>query len=144
MTTFIWIVSGVGALALYIIVGSYIESLPKRRLEAKKKKERWGEFINQPSSKDNYWALGRSMMNVVNGKRPSSIPYLESLGFKFLGYSNEVLLWVEPPAGWRKVGEPFTCWSNIMDETGKVRFQQFYKNDIMNPSDYRAEIAPID
>ena len=118
----------------------YIDSLPEKRLKAQRKKEHWGEFIYQPKS-EIYWDLGRTVF--VKQKRLDSRHYLENLGFKFLGYSNEVLLWVEPPHGWKMKHLNSSLWTEILDETGKLRFRYFYKNDIGNMSDYRAELHEV-
>lgn len=128
----------IAALVLFSLVMRYIESLPKKRLEARKKKEKWGEMI-EPEP-DIYWDLGREV--ITDRKRLNSRPYLEGLGFKFLGYSNEKLLWVEPPIGWRKEYNG-NLHTKVFDETGKHRFTYFYKNDIMNMSDYRAELHAV-
>jgi|GEM_PF-3014753 len=142
MTILFWVLKIAGILIIISIIEWYIDSIPKRRIEAQKKKERWGEFITQSVSGE-YWDLGRTMMEVINGKRPDSRPYLESLGFTFLGYANEALLWVEPPKGWYKKHTAHPLWTEIFDENRTLRFKFFYKNDIMNPSDYRAHVVRV-
>ena len=122
-------------IVLFSLSMRYLESLPKKRLEARKKKEKWGEII-EPEP-EIYWDLGREL--VTDRKRLDSRPYLEGLGFRFLGYADEKMLWVEPPTGWTKEYNGH-LHTRVFDETGKHRFTYFYKNDIMNMSDYRAEL----
>lgn len=137
----VWItLAFIALIAVVTLIMRFIESLPKKRLEKRQKKERWGEFICEPIS-GIYWDLGREL--VTDRERLDSRPYLEGLGFKFLGYSNEKLLWVEPPSGWTKEYNGH-LHTKIFDETGKHRFTYFYKNDSMNMSDYRAELFPAE
>lgn len=135
----IWIILiGIIGIVLFSIIMRYIESLPKKRLEVRKKKEKWGELI--APEPEIYWDLGREV--ITNHKRLDSRPYLEGLGFKFLGYADEKMLWAEPPTGWTKEYNGH-LHTKIFDETGKHRFTYFYKNDIMNMSDYRAELHAV-
>lgn len=85
----IWIILiGIIGIVLFSIIMRYIESLPKKRLEVRKKKEKWGELI--APEPEIYWDLGREV--ITNHKRLDSRPYLEGLGFKFLGYADEKML----------------------------------------------------
>ncbi len=75
---------------------TFIQTTKQKR---RAKKERWGEFIEPESGIS--WDLGRVVVNW--GVRNDSLPYLESWGFKFLGYVDEVMLRVEPPKDWKKI-----------------------------------------
>jgi hypothetical protein len=115
-----------GGLILIIIISniahSFFEKRKKQKFEARKKKERWGEITNLSISGES-WQISRRMLGCVNGKLPDSVPYLTSLGFKLLGYVNEMEIFVEPPAGWTK------SWTGdyyeILDESGTSRFVDY-------------------
>ncbi len=111
---------------------TFIQTTKQKR---RAKKERWGEFIEPESGIS--WDLGRVVIN--RGTRNDSLPYLESLGFKFLGYIDEVMLRVEPPKDW-KIKPNGEYWKSILDENKKIIFNHLCKNDPENPADYRAEI----
>jgi len=125
----------VGIYALYRV--STADKRAHKKYEALKKRERWGELICESESGES-WDLARWVGNRTTDSRP----YLASLGFKILGISNEMILWAEPPLGWRKIQDNHPLWTNIFDENGKLRFKYFYTNDIMNLSDYRAVLYP--
>lgn len=125
----------VGVVLLLISIKNLVNFLEKKSFETRKKKEKWGQMI--VPTPDIYWDLGRVL--ITKSERLDSRPFLEDLGFKFLGYANEKMLWVEPPIGWTKKHNG-NFHTEIFDETGKNRFTYFYKNDIMNMSDYRAEL----
>ncbi len=111
---------------------TFIQTTKQKR---RAKKERWGEFIEPESGIS--WDLGRVV--VTWGVRNDSLPYLESWGFKFLGYVDEVMLRVEPPKDWKKIPNG-RCWESILDENKKIIFNHLCKNDPENRAGHRAEI----
>ena len=54
---------------------------------------------------------------------------LEAAGVKFLGAveNDDLFQYVELPADWKKVPTEDDRWSSLVDETGKIRADIFYK-----------------
>ena len=70
-----------------------------------------------------------------------TIQDLEALGFTFSNKQSDDPLFIEAtlPAGWSKRATDHDMWSDIIDETGKVRFNVFYKAAFY---DRRADMSP--
>lgn len=105
--------------ALMVIYAFYwsgnADKRARKKQEALEKKERWGEIIQESESGES-WDLARWVEDCQTDSRP----FLEGLGFKILGIANEMILWVEPPAGWKMVPASHPLWTNIFDENGNL------------------------
>ena len=52
---------------------------------------------------------------------------LEELGFVFGEKSDDLFVNVQMPNGWKKIPTEHSMWTELQDETGKVRASIFYK-----------------
>lgn len=89
--------------------------------------------INDPTFIYNQEAAGQEEL-VKSDTLPSNIDseskkILEEAGVKFGNPvdGDPIFTYAELPAGWKKIPTDHSMWSNLVDETGKVRAQIFYK-----------------
>lgn len=125
-------------LAVAALVIKFFDFLEKRKKKKIIKGERRGEYL--PSNSGIVWTLSRK--DAGNGYKDSR-ELLERLGFRILGIVDEMLYSVEPPLGWSNTSTNHPLYEHILDSGGNKRLLSFYKNDIMNPSDYRTYVSEI-
>lgn len=131
-TVSLW--AGIISAAIAVISFIMAKVMSKRNSELKE------DYITRiPSKSGRHWGIARTMVHNGSGAVDSRT-FLESHGFIILGLIDEMLYAVEPPEGWKE--KHFSEFhSYILDEKGEKKFTHFRKNDIMNPSDYRAHLS---
>jgi|SRR5882672_12913810 len=77
-------------------------------------------------------ARGQRALNKAGNLLPKKLLYsmweeVEAMGIKLIGEQDDLFLNVELPPGWMIQPTPHSMWSNVVDETGKVRLEVFYK-----------------
>lgn len=77
-------------------------------------------------------ARGQRALNKAGNLLPRHLLYshwsdVEAMGIKRVGEHDDLFLSVELPPGWMIQPTDHSMWSNVVDETGKVRLEVFYK-----------------
>ena len=75
---------------------------------------------------------GQADLNAAGNLLPKRLLYaewseIEAMGIKRLGGHDDLFERVEFPPGWSMRPTDHSMWSDVVDETGRVRLQVFYK-----------------